>query len=254
MHDFIKSTTDIESLARGGKILAAVLREVAQKVAPGISTFELNELAERRIEERGAKPSFKGYGSAKNPYPAALCTSVNSVVVHGIPRRDQVLAEGDIIGLDLGVLFEGLYTDAAITVPVGRVDDEAERLIETARKALLAALTSIRAGCTVGDIGAAIQEVAEGAGFSVVRDLVGHGVGYDVHEEPAIPCFGRRGEGMRLVEGMVIAVEPMINEGGWKIKSHEDGWTVTTADGSRSAHFEHTVAVTKDGVRVLTEL
>jgi methionyl aminopeptidase len=249
----IKTEEEIRSLAEGGKILAAVLREVAERALPGVSTFELNEFAEKKIREGGAIPSFKGYKGPKGPYPAGLCTSINNVVVHGIPKKDDILKEGDIIGLDCGVIYKKLFTDAAITVPVGDVSAVALKLIETTRRALKAGIFAATAGGTIGDIGHAIQSTVEEKGFSVVRDLVGHGVGYAVHEEPAVPCYGSRGTGPLIREGMVLAIEPMVNAGGFRVVfDRQDGWTVRTADGSLSAHFEHTVAITKNGAIILT--
>ena len=250
----IKTEEEIRALAEGGRILADVLRETAAHVKPGISTFELNEFAEKKIREHGALPSFKGYQGIKRPFPAGLCTSVNNVVVHGIPKRNEMLKEGDIIGLDCGVIYKKLFTDAAITVPVGRAGELAQKLMETTRLALENAIHAAIPGGTIGDIGYAIQNTVEKRGFSVVRDLIGHGVGYAVHEEPAVPCFGRPGTGVMLEAGMVLAIEPMVNAGDFRVVfDDEDGWTVRTADGSLSAHFEHTVAITENGAVILTE-
>jgi methionyl aminopeptidase len=249
----IKTEEEIRLLAEGGKILARVLRDVAVRAVPGVSTFELNELAEKKIHEYGAAASFKGYRGAKGPYPAGLCTSINEVIVHGIPKKSDILKVGDIVGLDCGVIYKELFTDAAITVPVGKVNTLALKLMETACRALDAGILAAEAGNTIGDIGHAIQSTVEREGFSVVRELVGHGVGYGVHEDPAVPCFGRPGTGQRLREGMVLAIEPMVNAGDFRAAfDRKDGWTVRTADGSLSAHFEHTIAITREGAVVLT--
>ncbi len=248
----IKSQQEIEIIAEGGKLLHAILRSTAKLARPGASTWELNEYAEREIEKTGGRPSFKGYGPKKNPFPAGLCTSVNSQVVHGIPSKQVILQDGDIVGLDIGMEYKGLYTDTAITVGVGKVSKEAEKLMQVTEKSLQAGLKQVKAGNKIGDISFAIQSTAEAAGFSVVRDLVGHGVGYAVHEDPAVPCYGKKGTGMVLRAGMVLAIEPMLNIGEYFVIFENDGWTISTQDESLSAHFEHTVAVTENGVRVLT--
>ncbi len=248
----IKSPQDIELIAEGGKLLRDILHQTAGLVKPGVSTWELNEFAEKAIIKIGGRPSFKNYGSKKNPYPAGLCTSVNDVIVHGIPSRNKILKSGDIIGLDIGMEYKGLFTDTAITTPVGTAGDVAKRLMETTKKCLDMAIKQTRPGNKIGDIGFAIQSTAEAAGFSVVRDLVGHGVGYGVHEDPLVPCYGKKGTGEVLREGMVLAIEPMLCEHEYFIKGDDDGWTIRTADGGLSAHFEHTVAITKDGPRILT--
>ena len=248
----IKTEQEIEIIAEGGKLLRDILYKTAGLVKPGVSTYELNEFAEKTIYEAGGEPSFKGYGNKKNPFPAGLCTSVNDIVVHGIPSRDAILKGGDIIGLDVGMKYKGFFTDTAITVAVGSINDVATRLIETTKKALDFGIKQVKAGAKVGDISFAIQSTVEAAGFSVVRDLVGHGVGYDVHEDPAVPCFGKKGQGETLQEGQVIAIEPMVCEKEYFLEYDKDGWTIRTADGGLSAHFEHTVAVTKHGARILT--
>lgn len=248
----IKTPEEIELIAEGGKILREILHQTAELVKVGISTWELNEFAEKMIYDAGGKPSFKGYGEKKNPFPAGLCTSVNDQVVHGIPSRQAILKGGDIVGLDIGMVYKGLYTDTAITVPVGSVSDKAKRLMQTTKKCLDLAIREVKAGIKVGDIGYVIQTEAEAAGFSVVRDLVGHGVGYDVHEDPPVPCFGKKNTGPILKEHMVIAIEPMLCEHEYFLRFEPDGWTIATADGGLSAHFEHTIAVTKHGSRILT--
>ena len=229
-----------------------ILHAAAGNVRPGISTWELNEFAEQEIMRAGGRPSFKNYGDKKNPFPAGLCTSVNSVVVHGIPSKLMILKEGEIIGLDIGMEYKGLYTDTAITVAVGKTSDTAKRLIEATKKSLSAAISQAKAGNRIGDIAFATQNVAEVAGFSVIRDLVGHGVGYDVHEDPAVPNYGKKGTGEVLREGMVLAIEPMLCEHEYFVEFEPDGWTISTKDGGLSAHFEHTIAVGKNGPRILT--
>jgi methionyl aminopeptidase len=248
----IKTQEEINTIAEGGRILHEILHNTSELAKPGVSTWELNEYAEKKITEAGGRPSFKGYGTKKNPYPAGLCTSVNDVVVHGIPSRDEVLKSGDIIGLDIGMEYKGLYTDTAITVGVGEIPDKVKKLLDTTKKSLDAAIKLAKAGNKIGDLSFAMQSTAEAAGFSAVRDLVGHGVGYDVHEDPPVPCFGKKGTGDILREGMVLAIEPMLCEHEYFVTIDPDGWTIRTADGDLSAHFEHTIAITKDGARVLT--
>lgn len=248
----IKSEKEIEIIAQGGKILREILFATAKKVAPGISTWELNEFAEKMVLEAGGIPSFKGYGNKKNPYPTGLCTSVNEEVVHGIPNKNCILRDGDIIGLDIGMEFQRFFTDTAITVGVGSISEKAKKLIETCGKALNAAIKQAKPGNRIGDMSFAIQKTAEDAGFSVVRELVGHGVGYAVHEEPAIPCFGEKNKGKILKKGMVLAIEPMLCEKDYFLDFDNDGWTIRTKDKGLSAHFEHTIAITDYGERILT--
>lgn len=237
----------------GGRILAQVLQEVVAAVRPGVTTHQLNELAEQALRSRGAKPSFFGYGAeAGNPYPATLCTSVGSEVVHAIPSPKLKLKSGQIVGLDIGCWYQGLCTDMAVTVPVGQVAEAAQKLLQVTAESLRQGLKQVRAGARMGDIGAAIQSYVEVSGFSVVRQLVGHGVGHSVHEDPPVPNFGRAGTGLELKAGMTLAIEPMVNMGLPEVKVLADSWTVVTADGSLSAHFEHTVAVTKEGYEILT--
>ncbi|MBT8461929.1 MAG: type I methionyl aminopeptidase, partial [Gemmatimonadetes bacterium] len=221
-----------------------------ERAEPGVSTEQLDEAAEAFIRDHeGAAPAFKGlYG-----FPATLCTSLNDEVVHGIPSRDRSLQEGDLLGVDVGVVLDEMYADAAVTVPVGQPSEEVQRLLDVTRAALEVGVQQASAGSTLGDVGAAIQAVVEDAGYSVIRELVGHGVGFAPHEEPHVPNFGQRGQGATLEEGLVIAIEPMVNVGRRYIRTLPDGWTVVTADGSLSAHFEHTVAVTREGPRVLTQ-
>ncbi len=248
----IKTSQEIETIAEGGRILHNILHNTASLVKPGVSTWELNEFAEREMLAAGGNPSFKNYGDKKNPFPAGLCTSVNSVVVHGIPSQKTILKAGDIVGLDIGMEYKGLYTDTAITVAVGTISDIAQKLINTTKKCLAEAIKQATVGNKIGDISFVIQKTAEDAGFSVVRDLVGHGVGYDVHEDPSIPCFGKPGTGMVLKEGVVLAIEPMLCEKDYFLNFESDGWTIRTKDHGLSAHFEHTIAISKDGAKILT--
>lgn len=250
----IKTREEIKIIAEGGQILARVLRGAASLVRPGISTAALDAYAEAEIRALRAVPSFKRYRVGDLVYPASLCVSVNDVVVHGIPSEGQLLQEGDLVKLDLGVRYRELFTDAALTVAVGKVSMAARKLMEVTEKALDSAIFEARPGNKVGDVSAVIQATAEKNGFAVIRDLVGHGVGYAVHEPPNIPCFGKKGVGEKLVPGMVLAIEPMVVTGGWQIKTDPDGWTVRTRDGSLAAHFEHTVAITEEGAKILTQL
>lgn len=243
----IKSPSEIDAMRYGGKILHEVLREVASKVEPGITTEELNAYAETLIHKHGVTPSFKGYQG----FPAALCTSINDEVVHGIPSNRK-LEEGDIIGIDCGIWYKDLCTDSAITVPVGNITDETAFFLKTVQQALKKAIKVIKAGCKVGDISATIQKTVERQGFAPVRDCVGHGVGRAVHEPPDIPNFGSKDTGPTLEEGMTLAIEPIVNMGKPENYVADDDWTVKTADGSLSAQFEHTVAVSKNGCEVLT--
>lgn len=245
----IKTPEEIKIMAEGGKILATVLGEVEKLVKPGITTLELDRAAEALILKHGAKPAFKGYDG----FPYSLCASVNENVVHGYPS-DYVLKDGDIIGLDLGVLYNGYNSDMAVTVAVGNVSFEAKRLIMVTKKALKRGIKKVRPGNTIGDIGNTIQRYIEDQGLGVVRDLCGHGIGKDVHEDPRIPNFGVRHKGEVLKEGMVICLEPMVTMGDWHLKTAKDGYGYATKDNSLTAHFEHTMAVTREGVRVLTEI
>lgn len=253
MDKYTKHPDEIEKIAEGGSILGDILLRTSKLVRPGITTAELNDFAETEIIKAGGRPSFVGYGSRKNPFPAGLCTSINDAVVHGVPSSEDILQEGDIIGLDIGMEYKGLYTDTAITVPVGKISETASRLIETTKRSLQEALKQVKPGNRIGDIGYATQKVAEEAGFSVVRDLVGHGVGYDVHEDPAVPCYGKPGKGIELVPNMVLAIEPMVCQNKPHIFFDTDGWTIRTHDGGLAAHFEHTIVVTESGVRILTQ-
>lgn len=245
----LKSHREIEVMARGGRILAEAVALMEKSVKPGISTQDLDKIAEDFIRSHeGAVPSFKGLYN----FPASICTSINNEIVHGIPSRKRVLIEGDIVSVDVGVKFEGYHTDSATTVPVGEIAPESRRLLDATREALHAGVDAARNGNHLGDIGAAVQTVVEKAGFSVVRDLVGHGIGSGFHEEPQVPNYGKPKRGLRLVPGLTIAIEPMVNIGKSGIRTMPDRWTVVTIDGSRSAHFEHTVAITDNGPRILT--
>ena len=245
----IKTPKEIELMREGGEILAKVLREVSLRVKPGVSTQELDSLAEELIIKSKGKPSFKGYKG----YPAALCASVNNEVVHGIPSSEKILKSGDIVGLDLGLEYKGCFTDMTITVPVGKVSKIAHKLIKVTKNSLTQGIRKIEPGNFISDISRAIQDYVERQGFSVVRDLVGHGVGREVHEDPPVPnFFDPNLESVKLREGMVLALEPMINMGSYEVEVLNDGWTVVTRDGFLSAHFEHTVAVTKEGYEILT--
>jgi methionyl aminopeptidase len=243
-----KSPREIEQMRKANMLVADVLAELTEMVRPGITTAELDAAAERLVRAAGAEPAFKGYRG----YPATLCASVNDEVVHGIPAN-RALVEGDIISLDMGVKLDGFYGDSAVTVPVGAIGDDVQRLLTVTREALQMGIAQVKPGGRVSDIGHAIQEHVEAAGFSVVREFVGHGIGVQLHEEPQIANYGEPGRGPRLAEGMVLAIEPMVNMGRPAVKVLRDGWTAVTRDGSLSAHFEHTVAVTKDGPLVLTE-
>jgi methionyl aminopeptidase len=245
----IKSPREVETMAAAGEILANTLARVVERIEPGVSTEDLDSLAEQFIRSHsGAKPSFKGlYG-----FPKSLCTSINNEIVHGIPSKGRVLNEGDILSIDCGVFFEGLHADSATTVAIGEIAEDTGRLLEATRKALEAGIEAATVDNHVGDIGHAVQTVAEAAGFSVVRDLVGHGIGAKFHEEPQVPNFGLPNRGARLVKGMTIAIEPMVNAGGPETRTMDDNWTIVTADGSLSAHFEHTLVIDAEGPRVLT--
>jgi methionyl aminopeptidase len=245
----LKSQREIEIMARGGKILAETVKLMERSVQPGMTTADLDAIADQFIRSHpGAKPSFKGLYN----FPASICSSINNEIVHGIPSKKRILYEGDVVSIDVGVQYEGYHTDSATTVAVGSVNDESRHLLQVTREALDAGVAVAKAGNHLGDIGAAIQAVVEAAGFSVVRDLVGHGIGTGFHEEPQVPNYGKPNRGIRLVPGLTIAIEPMVNVGKPGIRTMPDRWTVVTIDGKRSAHFEHTVAITEDGPRVLT--
>jgi methionyl aminopeptidase len=246
----IKTPQEIEKMRRSGQVVREVLEDVRQAVRAGASTLDLEIVAAARMKEIGAKPAFKGYRG----YPCVLCTSVNEEVVHGIPSAERVLRDGDIVSIDTGVIIDGYYGDSAITVAVGsKVAPRTQRLLDVTRASLESGIREVRPGATLGDVGAAVQEVVEAEGFSVVREFVGHGIGTRLHEDPQVPNYGRRGQGQKLREGMVIAIEPMVNAGRPDVQVLSDGWTAVTQDGSLSAHFEHTVAVTAEGAVILTQ-
>lgn len=244
----LKTPQEIAVIERASRVVALAIAFLREQVKPGVTTADLDRLAEEFITGEGAIPAFKGYRG----YPATLCTSVNEEVVHGIPSARRRLEEGDIIGIDVGAIVEGYYGDAAVTLPVGRISDEAARLIRVTETALAAGLAQVRAGNRLSDISHAVQTVAENAGYSVVTDFVGHGIGRNLHEDPQVPNFGEPGQGPRLKEGLVLAIEPMVNVGGHEVEVLSDRWTVVTRDKSLSAHFEHTIAITPDGPKVLT--
>jgi len=248
----IKTDQEIEIMREAGRLLSRVISQVASAVRPGISTLSLDDLAEKLIIDSGAKPGFKGYGQGKNRYPATLCTSVNEEVVHGIPRRDKILKEGDIIGLDCGLIYNDYFADMAITVPVGKISSKAEELIRITKKSLNIAIQMIKPGIRLGNISSAIQSCAEKNNFSVVQALTGHGIGKELHEPPVILNYGRPNTGITLEKGMTLCFEPMVNVGDWRVKTDKDRWTIVTSDGSLSAHFEHMILVTKSGAEVLT--
>ncbi|HEX5950046.1 MAG TPA: type I methionyl aminopeptidase [Actinomycetota bacterium] len=246
-----KSPPEVEKMRRAGRIVAGTIDAVLASVAPGRTTADLDAVAEAYIRDQGAIPSFLGYG--RPPFPASICTSLNDEIVHGIPSPMRVLKEGDLLSLDFGAIWEGFHGDSAVTVFVGEpTSSEAEKLVRVTEEALNAAISQIRPGGRLSDISNAVEQTALGAGFEVVREYVGHGIGRNLHEDPQIPNYGSPGRGPELRPGLVVAVEPMVNMGGWETTLLADQWTVVTADGSLSAHFEHTIAVTEDGAEVLT--
>jgi len=244
-----KSPAEIEKMRRSGHVVREVLDHIRTLVAPGVTTMDLEHAAEEKMKELGVKPAFKGYYD----YPCVLCTSINEEIVHGIPSEKRVLKAGDIVSVDCGVVLDGYYGDAAITVPVVDITPELQKLLEVTEQSLYRGIEKVRIGNSVGDVGAAVQSYVEAAGFSVVREFVGHGIGTRLHEEPQVPNFGVPGHGAKLREGMVLAIEPMVNFGKPEAKVLGDKWTAVTADGSYSAHFEHCVAVTKNGPMILTQ-
>jgi len=246
---YTRDREEIEKIRVAAQLVAMTLRELGRAVRPGVTTAELDRIAEAFIRDHGARPAFKGYRG----FPASICPSVNEEVVHGIPGP-RALREGDIVGIDVGVERDGFYGDAASTFPVGEVSATARKLMDVTRESLLQGVAQARPGNRVGDISNAVQTHAERHGFSVVRALVGHGIGREMHEEPAVPTFGPAGRGPRLMAGVVLAIEPMVNTGGFEVVTGSDGWTVSTKDGGLSAHFEHTVAVGPDGPEILSAL
>jgi len=248
----IKTQKEIDFIRESCKVVAETLRLVSSNVRIGITTFELDRIAEDYIRSNNAIPAFKGYSQGGLPgFPGSVCTSINDAVVHGIPGQDK-LEEGDIISLDVGVLKNNYYGDAATTVAVGKVSDEKKKLLDVTEKSLQFGIEQARSGNKIHDISAAVQEYVEQNGFSIVRDLCGHGVGKFLHEDPAVPNFGRRGTGAKLKKGMTLAIEPMVNAGGYEVITSSDGWTVLTADGSPSAHFEHTILILDNSPEILT--
>ncbi|MDI9571259.1 MAG: type I methionyl aminopeptidase [Pseudomonadota bacterium] len=243
----LKQQSEIDKIRASNVIVAEVLAALREEVREGVTTRQLDCLSEELVLKKGAKPAFKGYRG----YPFSLCASVNDEIIHGLPS-ERALVDGDIVGLDFGAFYMGYYGDAAITVPVGRISQEAVRLLQTTEEALALAIDEARVGNRLGDISAAVQGHVEAAGFSVVRDFVGHGIGRNLHEDPQIPNYGVRGRGIKLKAGMVLAIEPMVNAGSHRIKMRPDGWTAVTADGRLSAHFEHTVAITENGPEILS--
>lgn len=234
------------------RVTAEILARLREMIRAGVTTGELDREAERQIAKKGARSAFKNYRVGDVVYPKVLCVAVNDEIVHGIPSDDCELVDGDIISLDFGVVVDGYYGDCAVTVPVGGVGEESKRLLEVTEKSLMVGIEEATPEARLGDVGAAVQETAEKAGFSVVRDFVGHGIGRALHEDPQVPNFGKRGRGRKLMPGMVLAIEPMVNMGSAAVTIDGDGWTARTVDGRRSAHFEHTVAITKDGPEILT--
>ena len=246
----LKSKKEIEFIREAGKIVAYAHELLREAIKPGISTFELDEIAYRAIVKHNASPSFKGYGG----FPASICASKNDVVVHGIPRKDDILMEGDIISIDIGAEYKGYHGDAAKTHPVGKITEDDARLIRETRESVYKGIEQALVGKRLSDISHAIQSHVEEFGFSVVREFVGHGVGRSLHEDPQIPNYGPPDRGPRLESGMVLAIEPMINQGTYKVQVLEDGWTVKTIDGKKSSHYEHTIAITDNGPDILTKL
>ncbi len=246
----LKTPKEIELLRKANAIVMEILYRVKEEVRPGKSTFEFEEIALTLCEKRGVKPAFKGYRG----YPYALCISVNEEIVHGMPRKEKFLKEGDIVSFDFGVIYEGYVGDAALTVGVGEISEEAERLMRVTERALYRAIEKARIGNKIGDISYAVQRTVEEENFNVIRDFVGHGVGRSLHEPPEIPNYGRPGRGPRIEAGMVLAIEPMVSAGSWEVRILEDGWTAVTRDGSLSAHFEHSIAVTPSGPIILSQL
>ena len=244
----LKTSRELAAMRDAGRISARALKLAGEAVEPGVSTWEIDRIARRYIEEQGAIPSFLGYGG----FPASACISVNNVVIHGIPRKDHKIQSGDIVSIDVGATYEGFVGDNAWTFPCGDVSKEAQDLMDATRESLFEGIKAAQAGNRIGDIGSAVQRYVEARGYSVVRDFVGHGVGAKMHEDPSVPNYGTPGRGVRLLPGMTIAIEPMINAGVHTVKTLSDGWTVVTTDGKLSAHFEHSVAITKDGPVILT--
>ena len=246
----LKNSQQISAMMEAGRITGEALLLAREHIREGVSTFEIDKIIREYIERCGAKPSFLGYGG----FPGSACISINDEVIHGIPSKSRILKEGDIVKVDVGAFYKGFHGDSARTIPVGRVSDEAEKLIRVTRESFFAGVENMKVGNRIGDIGAAIQKCVENEGYSVVRRYIGHGIGRDLHEQPDVPNYGTAGRGTRLCAGMVLAIEPMVNVGTFEVKELPDGWTVKTLDGSLSAHYENTVALTSDGVLILTEV
>ncbi len=244
----IKTARELEHMLHACRISANALKLAGTAVQPGVSTLEIDTLIQKYIEKEGAKASFLGYGG----FPKSSCISVNNVVIHGIPSRNCILKEGDIVSIDVGAFFEGYHGDNAYTFPCGQISKEAQALLDATKESLYEGIKAAQAGARVGDIGHAVQSYVEARSYSVVRDFVGHGVGAKLHEEPSVPNYGTPGRGVRLIPGMTIAIEPMINMGDYKVKVLDDEWTTVTCDGSLSAHFEHTIVITPDGPKIMT--
>ncbi len=247
----IKTDKEIRQIKKSCQLTANTLQYITEKIKPGLKTIEIDKIAESFILKNGGKPSFKGYGDEGNEFPSSVCISINDEIVHGIPGK-RVLQEGDIVSIDIGTYLNGYYGDSAVTVGVGKISKVAEKLIKITKKCLFEGIKKAISGNSIGDIGNAVQTVAEENNFSVVREFVGHGVGLKVHEDPQIPNYGKPKTGLKLEQGMVIAIEPMVNQGDYRTTSSDDGWTVKTADGSLSAHFEHTIAIYEKGNEILT--
>jgi methionyl aminopeptidase len=246
----IKSAAEIKIMAEGGRILAGIIKKLIKETKPGVSTQQLNDLAEELILKSGGQCSFKGYQN----YPACLCVSLNEEIVHGLPSSQRIIKNGDLVSLDLGIFYQGYHTDMAVTLPIGRVTPVAQRLIQVTQEALRRGIEKIKPGAHLGDIGQAIQEYVESQGFNVVRELCGHGIGQELHEDPQVLNYGEKGTGLELKEGMVLCVEPMVTVGNWRIKKTKDGYGFKTIDNSLSCHFEHTIAVVKKGYQILTKI
>lgn len=244
----LKTSRELAIMREAGRISAMALKVAGEAIEPGVSTWEIDRIARKYIESQGAVPSFLGYGG----FPASACISVNNVVIHGIPSKRQIIKAGDIVSIDIGAIYEGFNGDNAYTFPCGDISPEAQRLLDATRESLYEGIKQATAGNRLGDIGSAVQRYVEARGYSVVRDFVGHGVGAKLHEDPSVPNYGTPGRGVRLLPGMTIAIEPMVNQGGHEVQVQKDGWTTVTRDGKLSAHFEHTVAITPDGPVILT--
>ncbi len=244
----LKTSRELAIMREAGRISAMALKVAGEAIEPGVSTWEIDRVARKYIESQGAVPSFLGYGG----FPASACISVNNVVIHGIPSKRQIIKAGDIVSIDIGAIYEGFNGDNAFTFPCGDISPEAQRLLDATRESLYEGIKQAKAGNRLGDIGSAVQRYVEARGYSVVRDFVGHGVGAKLHEDPSVPNYGTPGRGVRLLPGMTIAIEPMVNQGGHEVQVQKDGWTTVTRDGKLSAHFEHTIAITPDGPVILT--